>query len=193
MMTEKLIPDAARDSPRWYLDGDIYPFTWDFISGSEPVETGDLPSRDYVEYLLQIVRFLLGRAYRFLEGDSLLQYIHRFYNDRSETLSTEPRFAFVRFLMILALGHAFISRPRSCQDPPGSRYFVRAIAAMPRYTSTGKNSLLAIESLALVGLYLYSIDHREAAHVHVSAISLIFLRRTLISKYHFYRLATPYE
>lgn len=182
MMTEKLIPDATHDCPRWYLDGDIYPFAWDLISGSEPVETGDLPSQDYVKYLLQIVRFRLSRAYRFLEDDSLLRYIHRFYNDRSKTLSTEPRFAFVRFLMILALGHAFISRPRSCQDPPGSRYFVRAIAAMPKYTSTGKNSLLAIESLALVGLYLYSIDHREAAHVHVSVTNLIFPLRTVISE-----------
>jgi hypothetical protein len=41
------------------------------------------------------------------------------------------------------------------------------MSAMPNYTSTGKDSLLAIEALALVGLYLYAIDHREAAHVHV--------------------------
>lgn len=167
-MTDKLNPNSTNDSLQWYLDGDIYPFAWNQASISDPIDTSDLPSLDYVLYLFHIVRFRLGQTYRFFGDESFVPYVHRLYSDRPNAKATEPRFAFVRFLMVLALGNAFIARPRNQNDPPGSKYFVRAMSAMPKYTSTGKDSLLAIEAFALVGLYLYSIDHREAAHLHVS-------------------------
>jgi hypothetical protein len=168
MMTEIFDQNSANDPPQLYLDGDIYPFAWDHASASGPIDTSDLPSLDYALYLFQIVRFRLGQAYRLFEEDYFINYLHRFYETRPDAKATEPRFWFVQFLMVLALGNAFISRPRNQKDPPGSKYFVRAISAMPTKISTGKNSLFAIEALALVGVYLYAIDHREAAHVHVS-------------------------
>lgn len=167
MLTDKLHPDSANSLPQLYLDGDIYPLVWDQVKPQGPLITGDLPSLDYALYLFQIVRFRLGQAYRFFEEDSFVSQIHRFYDSRPSADATEPRFWFVQFLMVLALGNAFIARPRNQKDPAGSKYFVRAMSAMPTNISTGKDSLLAIEALALVGLYLYAIDHREAAHVHV--------------------------
>ncbi|OKO99553.1 Proline utilization trans-activator [Penicillium subrubescens] len=166
-MTEKLEVDSSKDPPRFYLDGDIYPLAWNRVTNQEPVDTSGLPSLDYALHLFQIVQFHLGQAYRFLDHDSFVARIRQFYNSPSDGTATEPRFWFVQFLMVLALGNAFLSRPRNQKDPPGSKYFARAMSAMPNYTSTGKDSLLAIEALALVGLYLYAIDHREAAHVHV--------------------------
>ncbi|KAJ6002597.1 hypothetical protein N7451_005144, partial [Penicillium sp. IBT 35674x] len=167
MMTEIFDQSSAKDPPQLYLDGDIYPFAWDHASASGPIDTSDLPSFDYALHLFQIVQFRLGQAYRFFEEDSFIKYLHRFYEIRPDAKATEPRFLFVQFLLVLALGNAFISRPRNQTDPPGSKYFLRAMSAMPTNISTGKNSLFAIEALALVGLYLYAIDHREAAHVHV--------------------------
>ncbi|KAJ5814186.1 uncharacterized protein N7503_000936 [Penicillium pulvis] len=167
MMTEIFDQSSAKDPPQLYLDGDIYPFAWDHASVSGPIDTSDLPSLDYALYLYQIVQFRLGQAYRFFEEDSFIKYLHRFYETRPDAKATEPRFLFVQFLLVLALGNAFIARPRNKTDPPGSKYFLRAMSAMPTNISTGKNSLFAIEALALVGLYLYAIDHREAAHVHV--------------------------
>ncbi|KAJ5439990.1 uncharacterized protein N7458_010988 [Penicillium daleae] len=167
MMTEKLEVDSTQDTPRFYLDGDIYPFAWNRVTSSDPIDTSGLPSLDYTLHLFQIVQFHLGQAYRFFDHDSFIARIRQFYNSPSDGKAAEPRFWFVQFLMVLALGNAFLSRPRNQKDPPGAKFFVRAMSAMPNYTSTGKDSLLAIEALALVGLYLYAIDHREAAHVHV--------------------------
>jgi len=173
MMTEKLDQGSVQPPPQVYLDGDIYPLEWGQASTttSNPIDTTDLPSPDYAFYLLQIVQFRLGRAYRLLEADLLKEYMHHLYQNRPNPSSTDPRFCFVKFLMVLALGNAFISSNRNCKGPPGSKYFVRAMNVMPTNISTGKDSLFAIEALSLVGLYLYAIDHREAAHVHVSTIS----------------------
>lgn len=165
MMTDKLDHDSTDTSPQFYLDGDIYPFTWSRVT-SDHVDTNDLPSLEYALYLFQIVRFRLGQKYRLFDHDIFTTQLHKFYDHHNEAV--QPRFWFVQYFAVLALGHAFISRPRNQSDPPGSKYFTRAMAAMPSFIATGKDSLLAIEALALVGLYLYAIDHREAAHVHVS-------------------------
>lgn len=167
MMTEKLELSPTNDPPKLYLDGDIYPFAWDRITATEPPDTTGLPSIDHALYLFHIVRFHLARTYRFFDESSFVTNLHNFYNSRSAEKAAEPRFWFVQFLLVLALGNAFLSRPRNQADPPGSKYFARAMAAMPNHTSTGKDSLLAIEALALAGLYSYAIDHREAAHMQV--------------------------
>lgn len=168
MMTEKPDLDSDKDPPQFYLDGDVYPFEWPRATTPGLPDTTGLPSLNYALYLFQTVRFHLGRAYRFFDEELFINNIHEFYNSSSDEKAVRPRFWFVQFLMVLALGNAFLSRPRNQKDPPGSKYFSRAMSAMPNYTSTGKDSLLAIEALALVGLYLYAIDHRESAHVHVS-------------------------
>lgn len=167
MLTEKLDLNSAYNPPRFYLDGDIYPFAWSRYPPTDTPDSSGLPSVDYAFYLFQIVRFHLGRTYKFFD-DSFASRIHEFYSSRSVERTTESRFWFVQFLVVLSLGNAFVSRPRSRTDPPGSKYFARAMSSLPNDTSTGKDSLLAIEALALTGLYLYAIDHREAAHVQVS-------------------------
>ncbi|QKX53234.1 uncharacterized protein TRUGW13939_00310 [Talaromyces rugulosus] len=167
MLTEKPDLDSDKDPPQFYLDGDVYPFAWPRATTPGLPDTSGLPSLNYALYLFQTVRFHLGRAYRFFDEELFINNIHDFYNSGSDEKAVEPRFWFVQFLMVLALGNAFLSRPRNQKEPPGSKYFARAMSAMPNYTSTGKDSLLAIEALALVGLYLYAIDHRESAHVHV--------------------------
>ncbi|KAL4883600.1 fungal-specific transcription factor domain-containing protein [Aspergillus karnatakaensis] len=169
MMTDKFDQSSVHDLPPPYLDGDIYPLSWNSITllGKSPIDTSNLPSLDYALYLFNIVRFRLGQGYRFFETDLFITRMNRFYATRPDESATEPRFWLVQFLMVLALGNAFLARPRNQRDPPGSKYFNRAMAAMPPFTSTGKDSLLAIEALALVSLYLYAIDHREAAHVHI--------------------------
>ncbi|CAG7935882.1 unnamed protein product [Penicillium salamii] len=167
MMTEKLGISSDHDTPQFYLDGDIYPFAWGRETPSTPIDAERLPSLDYALHLFQIVRFRLGQAYRLFEEESFVARIHEFYVDGLDKRSAKSDFWFIQFLMVIALGNAFTSRNRCQKDPPGSKYFARAMSAMPNYTSTGKDSLLAIEALALVGLYLYALDHREAAHLHL--------------------------
>ncbi|KAE8316587.1 fungal-specific transcription factor domain-containing protein [Aspergillus transmontanensis] len=166
-MTEKLDLNSTHNIPKFYLDGDIYPFVWDRATASEPFDTSGLPSVDYALYLFNIVKFHLGQMYRFFDEDTFVSQMHEFYASDAAEKASKPRFWFVQFLLVLALGNAFVSRPRNQSSPPGAKFFARAMSIMPNHTSTGKDSLLAIEALALAGLYLYAIDHREAAHVQV--------------------------
>ncbi|KAE8378157.1 fungal-specific transcription factor domain-containing protein [Aspergillus bertholletiae] len=166
-MTEKLDLNSTHNIPKFYLDGDIYPFVWDRATASEPFDTTGLPSVDYALYLFNIVKFHLGQTYRFFDENTFVSQMHEFYASDAVEKASKPRFWFVQFLLVLALGNAFVSRPRNQSSPPGAKFFARAMSIMPNHTSTGKDSLLAIEVLALAGLYLYAIDHREAAHVHV--------------------------
>jgi hypothetical protein len=78
--------------------------------------------------------------------------------------------------LILAFGTALhLSQPLPSGQPPGSKFFVRAMGLMPDHTALWKDSLFAIEVLAMVGLYLYSIDQRESAHVYVSLLMRLLI------------------
>ncbi|KAB8070004.1 hypothetical protein BDV29DRAFT_194421 [Aspergillus leporis] len=77
-----------------------------------------------------------------------------------------------QFLLVLAFGNAFLLQSRNVRDPPGSKFFVRAMS----------HSLLASEALAVAGLYLYSIDHRETAHIYVNLSHLLSSIPTSIYK-----------
>lgn len=91
-------------------------------------------------------------------------------------MASENRLWFAQFLLVLAFGKAFLSRPQASGEPPGAHYFLRAMSVMPEITSVWKDSLLAIEVLALAGLYLYAIDHRESAHVYVGLRTPVLLQ-----------------
>ncbi|RMZ46286.1 hypothetical protein CA14_008158 [Aspergillus flavus] len=82
-------------------------------------------------------------------------------------MATEHRLWFILFLLVLAFGTAFLHRSKRSKDPPGSKFFIRAMSLMPDHAPLWKGSLLAIEVLGMAGLYLYSIDQRESAHIYV--------------------------
>lgn len=168
LMTEKLDVGPGIATPKFYLDGDLYPLSWNSLPVTNAPDMSCLPSIDYVLYLFNIVKFRIGPRYRFLDEAAFISHLQEFYSNRGCENAIGSRFWFVQFLLVLSLGNAFVARPRTQSGPPGSKFFTRAMSVMPNYTSTGKDSLTAMEALALVGIYLYAIDHREAAHVHVS-------------------------
>lgn len=183
-MTEKLNLDSNINAPKLYLDGDLYPLSWNShnLPATESPDVSGLPSFDYVLYLFNIVKYRLGITYRLLDDGVFVCHLQDFYGSQAGNKVIKSRFWFVQYLLVLALGTAFLARPRKQACPPGSKFFTRAMAAMPSYTSTGKDTLLAIETLGLAGVYLYAVDHRESAHVHVSKHRLS-IGYTLLTRY----------
>jgi hypothetical protein len=167
MMTKKLHIDSDPAIPRFYLDGDLYPCSWNNLPKAEVPDMHALPSMEHVLYLFNIANFHLCPTYRFLDEGIFISQLQEFYGSRGCESARGSRFWIAQFFLVLALGNAFLTRPRTQAGPPGSKYFERAMSIMPSQTSTGKDSLLAMEALALSGIYLYAIDHREAAHVQV--------------------------
>lgn len=166
MMSEKLNLDS-RDTLNFHLDGDIYPLDWSNLHMAQEYYSAiPLPSVDQAIHAYNTVQFYLGQIYRLLDEGFAAQIRH-FYERRAAGEVVYSRMWFVQLLLVLAFGKVFSSRTKTDEGPGGSKIFLRAVSLMPNQTFTGKESLTIIENLALISLYLYSIDHREGAHSHV--------------------------
>lgn len=166
LMTEKLHHEYPHGAPT-LLETEIYPLRWDVSSAHEPPDINGLPSLDYAVYLFETVKFHLGQSYRIFDEEAFLNNLHIFYHGDAVQRATEYRLWFIQFLLVISFGTALLSRTKGV-EPPGSKFFVRAMSLLPDLASLWKDSLLAIEVLAMAGLYLYSIDQRESAHIYVS-------------------------
>ncbi|KAL4920415.1 hypothetical protein BDW62DRAFT_208935 [Aspergillus aurantiobrunneus] len=149
------------------LDKEVYPLRWRPAPVEDPPDISGLPSIDDALYLFNTVKHHLDQHYRFFDEESFTTRLHEFYSGNSLQKATDNRLWFVHFLLVLAFGNAFLLRSRNTRDPPGSKFFLRAMSLMPDYTNLWTDGLLAVEVLALAGLYLYSIDHRKSAHVYI--------------------------
>jgi hypothetical protein len=170
MLTAKL-ETPGLGSPGSFLGAETYIVKWKSCPEDISPDTSGLPSIDHALYLFNTVKFHLGQHYRFFDDSAFLQHVNEFYYGNGLEKASGCRLWFAQFLLILAFGNAFLSRSRNPKEPPGAKYFVRAMSLLPDHASLWKDSLLAIEVLALAGLYLYSVDQRESAHVYASVPS----------------------
>ncbi|PYI17868.1 Zn(II)2Cys6 transcription factor, partial [Aspergillus violaceofuscus CBS 115571] len=167
LLAEKLALDSPYSAPN-FSGEDIYVLRWKSCAPDDPPDISGLPSIDHALYLFNTVKFHLGQSYRFLDEATFVEHLQEFYHGNAAEKAAESRLWFVQFLLVLSFGNAFLSsRCKYTTEPPGSKFFIRAMALMPDHASVWKDSLMAIEVLALAGLYLYSIDHRESAHVYL--------------------------
>ncbi|KAM5360787.1 hypothetical protein ACJZ2D_013533 [Fusarium nematophilum] len=165
MLGDKLHPGGQLIPPQ-LIENDVYSLSWNQSAPGELPDISGLPSLDHAIYLFNTFKFHLGQTYRLFDEVEFENQIREFYANAPQK-AAENRLWFVKFLLILAFGTAFHAQPTNSLDPPGSKFFVRAMSLMPDHTALWKDSLLAIEVLAMVGLYLYSIDERESAHVYL--------------------------
>lgn len=169
LMTEKLY-SRYPDSAPTLVEKEVYPLRWDRCSSKDAPDITGLPSLDHALYLFATVKFHLGQNYRFFDEDQFIQNVREFYQGDPVRMATEHQLWYIQYLLVLSFGTAFLCRTRS-DKPPGAEFFVRAMSLMPDHASLWKDSLLAIEVLALAGLYFYSIDQRESAYIYVSKAS----------------------
>jgi proline utilization trans-activator len=173
MMAQELDLDPASNAPN-FLDREIYSLSWKPAPDEFPDFSG-LPSFSHALYLFHTVQYHLGQCYRILDETAFISGMHEFYHGNAIEKVTKSRLWFVQFLLVQAFGKAFLSQSKSSKDPPGSQFFLRAMSIMPHHATIWRDSLLAIEVFALIGLYWYAIDHRESAHVYVSTIDIHLL------------------
>ncbi|KAL1852220.1 hypothetical protein Plec18167_006034 [Paecilomyces lecythidis] len=144
MMTEKFNLESPYTVPR-SMDQEIYPLHWNHAAIDAAIDVSGLPSIDHASYLFNTVKFHLDHSFRFLDEEDFLRQLQEFYNGDSVKKAKECRLWFVQFLLVLAFGNAFLLRTRNSKDPPGSKFFVRAMSIMPELSCLWKDSLLAIE------------------------------------------------
>lgn len=166
MLSQKLHIENP-GSPPSYFGTDTYPLNWKSCPDDVVPDVSGLPSIDHAMFLFNAVKFHLGQHYRFFDDSTFLQNVQELYYGSAVEKAAACRLWFAQFLLVLAFGQAFVAKSKGLREPPGAKFFVRAMALIPDLSSLWKDSLLAIEVLALAGLYLYSTDHRESAHVYV--------------------------
>lgn len=166
---EKLRPGSP-SLPQNVLDTEVYEFPWPSFSASE-INISGLPSLNHALYLFTTVKFHLGQTYRLFDEVEFESEIKDFYANAVQNVP-QYRVWFIKFLLVLAFGTAFHTSHTTAQQPPGARFFSRAMALMPGTGCMWKESMLGIEILAMAGLYLFCIDDRESAHCYVGRPSL---------------------
>lgn len=166
MIAEKLHVEPQHSEPELF-DGDLYPIQWSPVPAGEHPDISNLPSLDHALYLFNTVKFHLGHNFRIIHEEEFLRNVDKFYYGDAVQQASQCRIWFVQFLLVLAFGNAFLMRSRNSAEPPGCKFFLRAMSLMPDHTALSRGGFVAIEVLALTGLYLYSIDHRSSAHVYV--------------------------
>jgi len=163
----------------------IYPMTWKQIPEDESPDMSGIPPLDQALYLFSTAKFHLGQQYGFFTDGSFEAQIHAFYQGDTRSQQKTPRLWLSQFFVVLAFGTAFLSKSRNPGEAPGANHFVRAMSLLPPTSSLWKGALLACETLALIGLYFYSTNHREAALLHVSRFVIpVSTKLLLISLLH---------
>ncbi|KAJ0414775.1 hypothetical protein BJY00DRAFT_305383 [Aspergillus carlsbadensis] len=166
MIAKKLHVESHYSGPELF-DGDLYPIQWQPVRPNTHPDITNLPSIDHALYLFNTVKFHLGHNHLLIDETQFVENVHTFYYGDSIKQATECRLWFVQFLLVLAFGNAFLLPSKNASDPPGAKFFLRAMSLMPDHTALSRGGFLAIEVLSLTGLYLYSIDHRASANVYI--------------------------
>ena len=168
MLSESLHPEDSCLPPSLF-NTEIYNVSYRPSIAHNTPDVTDLPSLSHALYLFNAVKFHLGQTYRLYDEEEFEREIREFYPN-ARPKATECPLWFSKFLLTMAFGTAFHAPPRDNPEPPGVKFFVRAMELMPDANSLWKDSFLAMEVLALGGLYLYSIDQREGANSFVSML-----------------------
>ncbi|KAM0817413.1 putative Zn(II)2Cys6 transcription factor [Seiridium cardinale] len=168
-MGQKLNLGGSPYSAPPFDDDEVYPVRWKCESTiDETPDFNELPSLEDAHYLFSTVKFHLGQIFRILDEKAFIAGLESFYHSRSSPgRPDQPRLWLLQYFLVLSFGRAFISQSKVLGEPPGWKYFARAMSLMPDYASLAKDVLKGIDVLVLTGLYLYSIDHRESAQVFV--------------------------
>ncbi|KAF7528932.1 hypothetical protein PCG10_009646 [Penicillium crustosum] len=92
-----------------------------------------------------------------------MDQLYRFYENPVENVHTAGLWL-PHFLVIIALGKAFVGAQTRGNVPPGCEYFRAALMMLPDYSLLWKEPSTSAEILCAFALYLQSIDWRTSAH-----------------------------
>ncbi|KEY82921.1 transcription factor C6 [Aspergillus fumigatus] len=162
----RLSPTCTKSIPL-AVDGDAYQIYWRQASSEEVPDRSGLPSRDQAIYMLNTVCFHFGHLYQPFDEEDFTRNLDEFYCNASAKVQ-ESRLWYVQFLVVLAFGEALLAPVRRASNTASwTKYFSRAMSLLPDTTALWQDPLLAIEVLALIALYLHSVDMRDSAYCYI--------------------------
>ncbi|KAH8432764.1 putative C6 transcription factor [Aspergillus melleus] len=162
------------------VDGDAYHIHWRKASSEEAPDISGLPSLEHALYILNTVQFHFGHLYRMFDETEFLRHLYGFYENAAAKVQ-ESRLWYIQFLVILAFGDAFLAPVRKANNTASwTKFFSRAMSLLPDTTGLWQEPTLAIEVLALIALYLHSIDMRDNSYCYIGQA----MRVALVEGFH---------
>lgn len=133
----------------------------------DPPSTKGLPTLDYAIYLTNTVKFQVSPLFHVFEEELFLPCLRKFYANPMAYATSSPLW-YLQYLLVMALGKAFLAQPDSNGDgtPPGSELFLRALSRLPDPSGMNHDPLLSMEILCLLSIYLQALGRRLDAYAY---------------------------
>lgn len=127
-----------------------------------------LPSSDFAIYLINAVKFHCGQMFHLFDEEDFMRNFGLFHGDASGNTSKVSQTWYLHYLLLMALGKAFVVRVSKGKEPPGADLFAVAMQHLPNLVFWCDDRIEAMEILCCASLYIHSLDFRGSAYHLVS-------------------------
>ncbi len=158
------------------FEGQTYELGWDGRRASAEFDEATLPTPDFALFLINAVKFHCGQLFHLFDEQDFMRNFSN-YHDREHGGDCSDLWR-IHYLLILALGKAFIVRVGQDRRPPGANLYVQAMKLLPDATYLCNDPIPSIEILCCAALYLQCLDMRATAY---SLVSFMIFSRTSCS------------
>ncbi|BCS01740.1 Zn(II)2Cys6 transcription factor [Aspergillus luchuensis] len=146
-----------------HIDSMTYILKWDGLRSPVVPDIRRLPTLDQAVFLINTTKFHTGQVFHLFDEESFMIQLQQFYEEPKQDIHTESLW-FIHFLVLIALGKAFVGARANGVNPPGAEYFTTAFMMLPDYSFFWKDPCTSAELLCSMALYMQSIDWRTSAH-----------------------------
>ena len=148
------------------FEGQTYDLGWDGRRGLAEFDETTLPTSDFALFLINAVKFHCCQIFHLLDEQD---FMHNFSNYHDPLRRGDcPDLWHIHYLLILALGKAFIVRVGQNRRPPGATEYVQAMKLLPDTMYLCNNPIQSLEILCCAAIYLQCLDMRASAYSLVS-------------------------
>lgn len=152
------------------FEGQTYDLGWDGRRASAVFDEATLPTSDFALFLINAVKFHCGQLFHLFDEQDFMRNFSN-YHDRSLGGDGSDLWH-IHYLLILALGKAFVVRVGQDRRPPGASEYVQAMKLLPDNMYLCNNPIPSIEILCSAAIYLQCLDMRTAAYSLVSPTTM---------------------
>ncbi|KAM0286661.1 hypothetical protein ACHAO9_008094 [Fusarium lateritium] len=147
------------------LEGKVFDLRWDGTrkSTAQEPDMSTLPTKDFALYLINSVKFHCSWLYNLFDEDIFMERFHHFHKNRAEHMRENPLW-FVHYLLVLALGKAFVVQSTKSRRPPGGDFFMQAMKLMPDFNFFECDIIDEMQVLCCAALYLQCVDRIQEAY-----------------------------
>ncbi|KAE8151788.1 hypothetical protein BDV25DRAFT_128494 [Aspergillus avenaceus] len=164
---KQVLPDFPSPDVPFHIDGSAWELTWNRTSFDDINVLDGLPSLNDALYLLNVVKFHSYQMLFLYDEDEFLPHLHELYKKGLEKARNDPLW-FIQYLLIMALAKLLHGTSKGSHSPPGSVFFERAMSLMPDFIGLNRKPSTGMQILYLAGLYLVSVDMKDAAYAYIS-------------------------